>query len=279
MQEEVRSIQEKFRIVGRERELGLALACLKANRNLLIEGAVGVGKTVLATAVASHLGRPIFRVDGDERYSEQKLTGWFDPPVVVKMGYTSDSFIPGPLTQAMQSSGVLFINELNRMPESAQNVLLPCLDENLLIIPKIGQVRADKGFCVVATQNPQEFIATSHLSEALRDRFEMIRLDYQPLEEEMEIVRRSADGLDPVLQEKAVRIARETRRHPAIKRGASVRAALSICQLAMHLDGPKALERAALLALPTRIELKEDCETPIEQVVSEVVEAAETKKA
>ena len=279
MRNEIEEIQNKYGIVGRANELELALACLKANRNLLIEGPVGVGKTALATALAAHLGKPVFRVDGDERYTEQKLTGWFDPPVVVKMGYCMEAFIPGPLTLAMQASGILFINELNRMPESAQNVLLPCLDENLLIIPKVGQIRSPNGFCVVATQNPQEFIATSHLSEALRDRFEMIRLDYQCMEEEVEIVRRAVTGIDDNLVINAVRIVRHTREHPAIKRGASVRAAISICQIARRLDGSNALLRAALLALPTRIELKEEYDYPVEHAIREVVEAAESKKA
>jgi MoxR-like ATPase len=65
----------------------LGLACLLAQRNLMLEGPVGVGKSVLAEALASHLGRDLFRVDGDERYTEQKMTGWFDPALVLKDGY------------------------------------------------------------------------------------------------------------------------------------------------------------------------------------------------
>ena len=116
------------------------------------------------------------RVDGDDRYSESKLTGWFDPPLVLKQGYGEEAFFPGPLVEAMREGKVLFINELNRMPESVQNVLLPALDERLLQVPHIGEVRAAEGFQVVATQNPVEYVATGHLSEALRDRFEHLAL-------------------------------------------------------------------------------------------------------
>ena len=90
---------------------------------------------------------------------------------MLKNGYTDETFFAGPLTQAMRQGAVLFINELNRMPESVQNVLLPALDERLLLLPRIGEVRAALGFQVIATQNPVEYIATGHLSEALRYRF------------------------------------------------------------------------------------------------------------
>ena len=77
-----------------------------------------------------------------------------------------------------------------------QNVLLPALDEGLLVLPRIGDVRAAAGFQVVATQNPVEYIATGHLSEALKDRFEHVSLRYQPEEEEREIVRRETGSAD-----------------------------------------------------------------------------------
>ena len=169
-------IQNEHGIVGRRAELDLALAVLSSGRHLLLEGPVGVGKTTVALAVCDHLERTIIRIDGDERYTENKLTGWFDPPLVLKAGYGEQSFFPGPLVRAMREGAILFINELNRMPESVQNVLLPALDEGLLILPRIGEVRTATGFQVVATQNPVEYIATGHLSEALKDRFEHIPL-------------------------------------------------------------------------------------------------------
>ena len=157
---------------------------LGAGRHLLLEGPVGVGKTTVALAVCGHLGRDTVRVDGDDRYSESKLTGWFDPPLVLKQGYGEESFFAGPAGRGHARRPVLFINELNRMPESVQNVLLPALDERLLQVPHIGEVRAAEGFQVVATQNPVEYVATGHLSEALRDRFEHLALPYQGAGEE-----------------------------------------------------------------------------------------------
>jgi MoxR-like ATPase len=277
---EIEEIQRKYRVVGRHEELTGALACVRLNRNLLIEGPVGVGKTVLALAVAHHLERPLFRVDGDERYSEQKLTGWFDPPIVLAKGYEQSAFIPGPLTQSMLESGILFINELNRMPESVQNVLLPSLDERILMIPKYGEIAACDGFTVIATQNPREFVATSHLSEALRDRFELVMLGYQPFEEEVEIVRLNLrDGLEAGerLIRDSVEIVRATRETPQIRRGASVRAAIGIVELAVQLGGSDAIRTAARIALPTRIELADDTHAPANEVIDGIVDSLKKK--
>src|SRR4030042_1597962 len=137
--EEIAVIKRIYGIVGRERELELALAAVRSGRHLMIEGPVGVGKTILAIAVARHLGRAVLRVDGDERYTEQKLAGWFDPPVVLEKGYIQDAFVPGPLTEAMRSGGGLFVNEVNRWPGGAHTTPLPAMDEGMIDVPKVGE--------------------------------------------------------------------------------------------------------------------------------------------
>jgi MoxR-like ATPase len=276
----IRRIQEESGIVGREEELGMALAVLQTGRHLLFEGPVGVGKTTVALAVCHHLGRDTVRVDGDDRYSESKLTGWFDPPLVLTKGYSEETFFPGPLVQAMTEGSVLFINELNRMPEGVQNVLLPALDERLLVIPRIGTVRAGDGFQVIATQNPVEYIATGHLSEALRDRFEHVALEYQSASDEVHIVRRETASDNETLLWRAVAIARATRVHPKFKKGASVRAAIAMVAVAEQLMAggaavDVALRRAAVAALTTRTELRDELGTDFESALGEVLQSVE----
>jgi len=273
--DEVQEIQRAFKVVGRRSELEKALAAIRVGRHLLIEGPVGVGKTIIASAVCNYLKRPVYRVDGDERYTESKLTGWFDPPIVLQKGYVKEAFIPGPLTMAMENGGVLFINELNRMPEGVQNVLLPAMDELRIEIPKIGTIKAEPGFVIIATQNPREFVATSSLSEALRDRFELISLDYQNEGEEVEIVRVNTGIDNDDLIKHCVRIVRMTRSHPDIRRGASVRAAMSIAMLALQLGGDRdAISKACHMALPTRIELLEEAKKPMPDIINEIVNLA-----
>ncbi|HJX04434.1 MAG TPA: MoxR family ATPase, partial [Thermoplasmata archaeon] len=269
----VRLIKKKNGIVGRDKELEKALAAISSGKHLMIEGPVGVGKTILAVAVARHLGRPVFRVDGDERYTEQKLSGWFDPPVVLEKGYIPEAFIPGPLTSAMREGGVLFMNEMNRMPEGVQNILLPAMDESIIEIPKIGTIQAKVGFVVIGTQNPREFVATTALSEALSDRFELLLLDYQPEEEEVEIVRRNIPNAPDELIARATWIARRTRSHANIRRGASVRAAMSIAKLAPTLSSDmfEGVRKASQMALPTRIEMREESRKPADEIIDEIV--------
>jgi MoxR-like ATPase len=292
----IQQIQQRHGIVGRERELSTALAVLGAGRHLLLEGPVGVGKTTVALAVCDHLGRETVRVDGDDRYSESKLSGWFDPPLVLKSGYGEASFFPGPLVQAMREGRVLFINELNRMPESVQNVLLPALDERLIGVPHIGEVHAAPGFQVVATQNPVEYVATGHLSEALRDRFEHLALLYQDASEEARIVAAETGSADAALVETAVRLTRATRLHARFRKGASVRGAIATVAIYEGLRaadsgaaeapaaeagataGPAAeldretLRRAAEAALTTRVDLRDDIDADFAAALDELLD-------
>jgi MoxR-like ATPase len=270
--EEIGAIQHEQRIIGRKRELTLSLAILSSGRHLLLEGPVGVGKTTVALAITRHLDRDTYRIDGDERYTENKLTGWFDPPLVLKRGYGKESFFTGPLVKAMREGAVLFINELNRMPESVQNVLLPALDEGTVILPRIGEIRAEPGFQVIATQNPVEYIATGHLSEALKDRFEHVVLDYQSEEEERVIVEELTGSASVQLVRDAVLLTRETRADKRFKKGASIRAATAMVQIASSLGGEQHLLEAARAALPTRVELRDEEEASLDEVLASLVD-------
>jgi MoxR-like ATPase len=243
----------KNKIVGRDKETEQLTRALELHRNILIEGAVGVGKTFLVNQILAGMGKKYERIDGDSRYTEQKMTGWFDPPIVLKKGYIEDAFMEGPLLAAMKQGVPLFINELNRMPEAVQNILLPAMDERRIVLPRLGEIQAKRGFLVIATQNPREFTATHSLSEALLDRFEMIRLEYQSREEELRILKSEiGTRVKSGILERTLDLVRGTRRHSSIKRGASVRAAIAICEL---ISGGLDFETSCLMALPSRIEL------------------------
>lgn len=260
-------------IIGRAAESEALLACVAAGRHVLLEGPVGVGKTALARTTCDRLSRGMVRVDGDGRYTEGRLVGQFDPPAVLAHGYRPENFLAGPLVRAMRDGSVLFVNELNRMPEGVQNVLLPAMDEGRIQVPNLGEVVAHEGFLLIATQNPAEFVATGALSEALLDRFELVKLDYQDYDEELAIVvqdARCAPSADVVAQ--AVRIVRATREDPRIRRGASVRAAIAIADIATRLGGD--VQRAAALALPTRIELADPQAGAMPTLVEELAKKA-----
>jgi gas vesicle protein GvpN len=277
IKKDVEVIKKRFNIVGREIELAMLLRAVESGKHVLLEGPVGVGKTTVASAVATFLNKPIYRVDGDERYTEHKLVGWFDPPLVLAKGYTRDAFILGPLTQSMSNGGILFINELNRMPEGTQNVLLPAMDERIIVIPKIGEVKAKPGFLVIATQNPEEFVGTSRLSEALRDRFVRIGLDYQTEAEEEAIVVKETGYFGAELVKLAVKIIRKTREHPDIKRGSSIRGAIDFVDLLKHHQSKQlslsnsTYVEAAVMALHNKIETNVRANKSKEEIIKEIV--------
>ncbi|MGZ3650185.1 MAG: AAA family ATPase [Bdellovibrionota bacterium] len=276
------ALHKDYGLVGRDVEVESLVHCVRTGKHVLLEGPVGVGKTFLVSAVAELLGKSVVRVDGDSRYTEQKLTGWFDPPTVLKKGYGKDAYFDGPLAEAMRTGAILFVNELNRMPEGVQNVLLPALDERRIEIPRIGVLEAKEGFAVIATQNPREFVATSHLSEALLDRFELITLSYQTEQDERDILKGAtsfSEAKKPELLEWSLHLVRATRQSALFKRGASIRAGISLYDIAASMGGTwEDFLRASLICLPTRVELSEEgIEQGFKNAIESLAEQAKKK--
>jgi MoxR-like ATPase len=258
-------ILQMSNLIGREREQKILAACISLSRHLLLEGPVGVGKTFLAQRAAEQSGHSLIRIDGSPQFSAEKLLGYFDPPMVITHGYKSEFFIEGPLLSAMKQGGILFVNEINRLPTDLQNILLTVLDEGKILIPRLGWNTAKEGFCLIATQNPQEFIGTRLLSEALLDRFERLIIDYQSYEEERAIV--DPIPVDDEIKDRAIELIRDTRTNPQIRRGASIRAAQAL--LVLYQEIPD-FSLCAQLALSTRIEWKDDNDKNIESLIAEL---------
>ncbi len=273
MDEMISEIQEKYKIVGRDTELKQCLAAKLAAKHLLLEGDVGVGKTTLAYAIASYFSQNLERVDGDERYSASRLVGHFDPPMVMKSGYNSESFVNGPLVSAMEKGSILFLNELNRMPEGTQNVLLAAMDEGKIIVPKLGETKAQEGFYIISAMNPQEFVATTPLSEALKDRFAWVRLEYQIEDEEQQITKVRSGVDDDRIIRVAVKVTRKTRNWPDLRRGSSIRGAIDFASILQYLDVEKRESwlQAGVMAFATKIELEDGVEQRVEGVIKEIL--------
>ncbi len=279
LSQEVQYLQETFKIIGRKTELKLLLIALKAKKHIILEGSVGTGKTYLAKALTQYANKKFFRIDGSEDVLSHVLVGYFDPPTVMAKGYTEEAFIFGPLSQAMQAGGCLFINELNRIPESTQNVLLSALDERELIIPKLTTINAiDNNFLTIATQNPAAHVGVSALGEALKDRFVWINIEYQLEDEEVQIVELNLDTSKAhfhLIATIAVKIVDATREHPEIRRGSSIRGAIDLAQIVQAYDkmpGPNFWREAAIMALNSKIELIDGTDRTSRSVIKEIVE-------
>ena len=268
------------RLVGREREARAVLAALAAGRNVLLQGPPGTSKSTLLRAIAEEAGVSFFLVEGSADLTPQKLVGTFNPAKVVAEGFKPEFFEPGPLVQAMLSGGLLYIEEFNRMPEEAMNALIRAAEDREIAVPRLGAVRARESFRIVCAMNPYDDVGTTRVSRALLDRFVMLRMDYQCREEEIGIVLRRTGSRRRWLVELAVDAARATRRHPAVKMGASVRGAIDMVLIAERLAAGGALtlddlKLAAVMALSPKIWLRDASRKPedvVEEVINELLE-------
>jgi MoxR-like ATPase len=273
LDEVILELQDHYSLVGRENELKMCLAGKLAEKHLLLEGDVGVGKTTIAHSIANYFSQNLERVDGDDRYSAARLVGHFDPPMVVQKGYNWDSFVSGPLVSAMRNGSILFLNELNRMPEGTQNVLLVAMDEGMIMVPKLGRIDAKDGFLIIAAMNPQEFVATTPLSEALKDRFAWIRLEYQTEEEEREIVKIRSKVDDDQVVNVTVAVTRRSRDWNDLRRGSSIRGAIDFASIIQYLDKtvPESWVEAGIMALATKVEVEDGVDRRVEEVLTEII--------
>jgi MoxR-like ATPase len=267
-------------VVGRRREIELVVAALVADRHILIEGPPGTGKSTLLRSVAQELGVGFEFVEGNAELTPARLVGHFDPARVMAEGYDPQVFVDGPLASALHDGSLLYVEEINRVPEETLNVLITVMSEGELHIPRLGRLAASPGFRLVAAMNPFDAIGTARISGAIYDRVCRLAVGYQSAADEGDITRRAArtDGLDPAWVAKVVELVRLTRSHPDLRVGSSVRGAIDMCAVASSLAvvrGDHVTNRgvsldAALVALSGRVRLREGTTRTADDIVREL---------
>lgn len=261
-------------IVGKRDSVELAVVAMLCEGHILIEDVPGVGKTMLARALAISLGCTFKRVQFTPDLLPNDVTG-----VSVYNQRTAEfEFRAGPAF-----ANVLLADEVNRATPRTQSSLLECMGERQVTVDGVTRPLS-RPFLVIATQNPVEYEGTFPLPEAQLDRFLLrLRLGYPTLDDERQVLtnlRRShpIDAIEQVADadqllaaqaqitdvhvEDAVRdyilnVVRATREHPDIALGASPRGSLALYRASQALaalrgrdfvtpDDPKSLAPFAL---------------------------------
>lgn len=166
-------------VLGKERQIRLALACLLARGHLLIEDLPGVGKTILAHVLAKLLGLNFHRI----QFTSDMLPADIIGVSIFDRGTGAFQFHPGPIFAQM-----VLVDEVNRATPKTQSALLEAMEEHQVTTE--GETRPlPEPFFVIATQNPSHQIGTFPLPESQLDRFLMrIELGYPDHAAERELL-------------------------------------------------------------------------------------------
>jgi len=236
-------------VQGKQREIRLAVAALVAEGHVLIEDVPGVGKTMLAKAIARSIDCSFRRIQFTPDLLPTDVTG----VNVFNQERGDFEFKPGAIF-----ANIVLGDEINRASPKTQSALLECMEERQITIDTETYLLGVP-FMVIATQNPIEHEGTYPLPEAQLDRFMMrIGIGYPSSDVEAEIlathgVRSTLPDIGPVADALAVRemieqarvvhvspalrryivdLVDATRRHPDVYLGASPRASIMLLRAA-----------------------------------------------
>ena len=181
-------------ILGKQKQISLALACLLARGHLLIEDLPGLGKTMLAQALSRVLGLSFSRI----QFTSDLLPADIIGVSVFRQDSGRFEFQPGPVFAQL-----VLADEVNRATPKTQSALLEAMEEYQVSVDG-NTLELPTPFFVVATQNPGDQIGTFPLPESQLDRFLMrVEIGYPNAESERELLagedrREMLRGIEPV---------------------------------------------------------------------------------
>ncbi len=278
----------------------LALIAMLSEGHVLLEDVPGVGKTLLAKAIARSIACSVRRVQFTPDLLPSDITG----VTVYNTEHGDFEFKPGAIF-----ANILVGDEINRAGPKTQSALLEAMQERTVTIDGVSY-ELGVPFMVIATQNPIELEGTYPLPEAQRDRFLMrLEIGYPSITAELEVLEVHGGGdrlselsavadateaaamieavkkvhaADP-LRRYVVELVRSSRQHPGLELGASPRASLALLRAARALAGvngrdfvvPDDVKQLAVPVLAHRLILSPEAQLSgrsAADVVSELIE-------
>lgn len=248
-------------IVGKHEAIELLLIALLCEGHVLIEDVPGVGKTMLARAIATSLGGDFRRLQCTPDLLPNDVTG----VSVFNQQSGQFDFRPGPIFV-----NIMLVDEINRATPRTQSALLEAMQEQQVTVDGITRL-LPRPFLVLATQNPIEYEGTFPLPEAQLDRFLMrLSVGYPSNTDEKQIlvnlrrehpitqIKPVVDGrqlldyqrqvwdihVDETLQDYIVRLVTATRNHTDLVLGASPRASLALYKTSQALAALRGRDHA-----------------------------------
>jgi len=239
-------------IIGKAEAIELVMVALLCDGHILIEDVPGVGKTMLARAVAISLGGQFKRLQCTPDLLPNDVTG----VSIYNQQTRQFEFRNGPVFV-----NILLADEINRATPRTQSALLEAMQEQQVTVDGITH-SLPRPFLVMATQNPIEYEGTFPLPEAQLDRFllrlsvgypafndEKLLLTHLQCEHPINMIRSVVDAnllgefqkkvwnvhVDDSLQDYIIRLVSATRHHPDLALGASPRASLALFKASQAL--------------------------------------------
>jgi MoxR-like ATPase len=239
-------------IVGKRETIELLIVALLCEGHVLLEDVPGVGKTMLARAIAVSLGSSFKRLQCTPDLLPNDVTG----VSVFNQGTGQFEFRPGPIFV-----NILLADEVNRATPRTQSALLEAMQEQQVTVDGVTRP-LPRPFLVLATQNPIEYEGTFPLPEAQLDRFLMrLAVGYpSPADEKILLgnlqrqhpitqLEQAVNGedllalqkqvwevhVDESLRDYVIKLVTATRRHPDLALGGSPRASLALFKTAQAL--------------------------------------------